>query len=176
MRKGGEVTNIIPEQTIVECEVRAFDSVELEAVYQRVIACFEAGAHATGATLDVRATEPAYSALRQDPAIGAYYAANIVGLGREPRNDGRQAGGSTDMGNISDVVPSIHPVIAIRGSENALHTSGFAQDAASPAADETVVDGALAMAFTGVDLALDPNVRTRFIEAHRARLGPTQNR
>ncbi|MFG2227755.1 M20 family metallopeptidase [Streptomyces sp. NPDC048644] len=176
VRKGGEVTNIIPEHTIVECEVRAFDSVELKAVYQRVLACFEAGAHATGTTLDVHATEPAYTALQQDPTIGDYYADNIVGLGRELGDNGHQVGGSTDMGNISEVVPSIHPVIGVRGAKDALHTRGFVQDAASPAADEAVIDGALAMAFTGADLALDPNVRARFVVAHQARLDCSQAR
>ncbi|GAA4474077.1 M20 family metallopeptidase [Rhodococcus olei] len=175
VRKGGEVTNIIPDETVVDCEVRAFDGEELDTLYRRVVACFEAGAHASGATLEIHETEPTYAALKQDSTLAEYYAENITGLGRDLGERGRLSGGSTDMGNVSQVLPSIHPMIGLR-TENTPHTRGFAEDAASPAADDAVVDGALAMAFTGVDVALDTAARIRFVDAHRERSRRTLGR
>ncbi|WP_182358607.1 amidohydrolase [Tomitella gaofuii] len=169
VRDGGEATNIIPAHTVVECEVRAATTDTLGELRRRVTACFEAGALATGAQVAIEQTQPPYAALEPDPTLAGYYAANAAALGRVPGARGTRTVGSTDMGDVTRALPGIHPMIAIRGAASHPHTAGFADDAVSPAADDTAVDGALAMAFTGIDVALDAEARARYVDRHRAR-------
>jgi len=82
------------------------------------------------------------------------YAHNALALGRvvtDPRVGGHRVVGSTDMGNVSHLVPSIHPMIASAPSGTSIHTKQFAQYARSPMADLAVLDGAKAMAMTAID-------------------------
>ncbi|MEV0081443.1 amidohydrolase [Saccharopolyspora sp. NPDC050642] len=169
VREGGAVTNIIPERSVVDCEVRAFDFDEMAALKQRVLACFEAGALATGTTMAVEPTEPDYAELVQEPEMSELFAAHIESLGRELRDTRGTRGGSTDMGNVSKVLPSIHPSIAIIGCEHPPHTHGFAAAAATAAADDAVFDGAVAMALTAVDVAIDPVLRQKFLAEQATR-------
>ncbi|KAA5830505.1 M20 family metallopeptidase [Saccharopolyspora hirsuta] len=169
VREGGAVTNIIPERSVVDCEVRAFDVESMSALQERVMACFDAGARASGATMFVEPTEPLYAELVQEPAMADRFAAHVEALGRELRETDHRPGGSTDMGNVSHVVPSIHPSIAIVGCEHPPHTRGFAAAAATPAADDAVLDGAAAMALTAVDVAADPVLRQKFLDKHADR-------
>ncbi|RKT88594.1 amidohydrolase [Saccharopolyspora antimicrobica] len=169
VREGGAVTNIIPEKAVVDCEVRAFDVETMSALQERVMACFDAGARASGATMTVELTEPLYADLVQEPAMSDRFAAHVEALGRSLRETHGMRGGSTDMGNVSHVVPSIHPSIAIIGCEHPPHTRGFAAAAATPAGDDAAVDGAAAMALTAVDVAADPVLRQKFLDEHAAR-------
>ncbi|MEB3369881.1 amidohydrolase [Saccharopolyspora mangrovi] len=169
VREGGTATNIIPETSVVDCEVRSTDIESLSGLKERVLSCFWAGAEATGAAMDVAPTEPDYADLWQEPAMSELFAGHIKSLGRELQVNRTMRGGSTDMGNVSQVVPSIHPCIAILGSENPPHTRGFAEDAGTPAADAAVVDGAAAMALTAVDVASDAVLREKFLGELAAR-------
>lgn len=176
VREGGTATNIIPEHSVVDCEVRSADLESLSELKERVLACFRAGAEATGATMAVEPTEPDYAELRQDPAMAELFARHLESLGRDVQANRTMRGGSTDMGNVSQVVPSIHPCIAITGSQNPPHTRGFADDAASPAADDAVLDGAAALALTAVDVARDPVLREKFVAGLAARTRPEPDR
>jgi amidohydrolase len=169
VREGGQATNIIPERVVVDFEVREFDLAEQHRVLERVLDCFHAGAQATGCTLRIDETEPEYAPLVQDPRLAAPYAEAIADLGRHAVTGQALSGGSTDMGNVSQHVPSIHPMIAVRGSENAPHTHAFAADAATPAADETVLHGAIAMARAAAHVALDPTVRAELLTEQATR-------
>jgi amidohydrolase len=166
---GGEVTNIIPARTVVQAEVRSFDLDELRDVKRRVLACFEAGALATGCSWEQRRTEPRYDPLRQDPVLAAEWNAALADLGRPTVPAGAAAGGSTDMGNVSRVVPSIHPMIAVHGSTAAPHTVGFAADAGSPEGDRAAVDAAIGLAWAVCGAALAPDARAAFLARQAAR-------
>lgn len=151
---GGEATNIIPSSTRVRAEVRA-DSLEaVEAAQRRILACFEGGATATGCSWTWEHAEPTYADVMQNPVLARAWDRNLAALGRSPRSRTGVPGGSTDMGNVSHVVPSIHPLIAIEGCTSAPHTREFADDAIGTAAGAAVVDGALAMALTAVDAVM----------------------
>ncbi len=169
VREGGQVTNIIPERVVVDFEVREFDLAAQHQLGDRVRACFEAGALATGCALTIEATEPEYAPLVQDPRLGEPFAAAVSGLGRDLLATSQLTGGSTDMGNVSQYLPAIHPMIGIVGSTNSPHTHGFAADAISPAADRCVVDGAIAMAHSVVAAAQDPTIRAELIAEQAAR-------
>lgn len=149
--EGGEATNIIPASTRVRVEVRADTRADVEAARGRILACFEAGAVATGCEWTWTDAEPTYADVVQNPVLAAAWDRNLSAVGRSPQPYPGGPGGSTDMGNVSHAVPAIHPLIAIEGCSSAPHTPEFTSDAIGPAADAAVVDGALAMALTVVD-------------------------
>ncbi|MEX0159783.1 MULTISPECIES: M20 family metallopeptidase [unclassified Microbacterium] len=167
--QGGEVTNIIPARTVLQAEVRSFDLDELRDAKRRVMACFEAGALASGCSWEQVRTEPRYDPLVQEPLLSDAWNDALTELGREPIAFSGMAGGSTDMGNVSQVVPSIHPGIAIIGSTSAPHTEGFAADAATPAADRAVIDSAIGLAWAAATAALTPSSRADLLARQAAR-------
>ncbi|HWS35546.1 MAG TPA: M20 family metallopeptidase [Actinoplanes sp.] len=170
VRSGGERTNIIPERSICEYEVRTPVAADLTALFARVRACFEAGALATGATVEFRRTEPDYLDLRNDDWLIQAYAAQLPAFGRTavPLPGGLTTA-STDMGNISHVIPSIHPMIALRGVTAMPHTHEFTGHTAGPAADEALLHAAKILARTATTLAADPSHRAAFVRLHRER-------
>lgn len=169
VRDGGQATNIIPERTVVDVEVRDFDLEALHSLRRRVEDCFSAGALATGCQMQVEETEPLYAPLRQDPRLAGPYRDAVRALGRRLADTGGLTGGSTDMGNVSQHVPAIHPMIDVDGSGAPPHTRGFADDAVSPGGDAAAVDGAIAMAQTIIEAASDADLRAELIAEQRAR-------
>ncbi|MES9508249.1 M20 family metallopeptidase [Streptomyces sp. NPDC000609] len=168
VRLGGERTNIIPERTTLEYEVRTPTGEELGELRERVLNCFRGAALATGTTMEVRPIQPDYLDLRQDAALMAAYARNLRATGREVPEPGpvpQGTGGSTDMGNVTRAMPAIHPGLGVLGALGMPHTRQFAEEAASQAGDDAVLDGALAMAWTGLDLASDTTWRAGCVTA-----------
>ncbi|MFH8747670.1 amidohydrolase [Streptomyces rimosus] len=164
---GGDRTNVIPALARVSWQLRADTLDELEALWPRVRACFEAGAVATGCELTLTEPAAAYADLRQDAWLGDTYARHVRALGRTPE-PAASIGASTDMGNVSHALPAIHPTIGL-GCAAHPHTAEFAAAAVGEQADRAVLDAALALARTAAALATDPAQRTRITDAHRAR-------
>jgi metal-dependent amidase/aminoacylase/carboxypeptidase family protein len=75
--------------------------------------------------------------------------------------------GSTDMGDVSYEVPSIHPMIQAAAPGTAIHTEAFAGYAAGPLGDAAVIDGAKAMAWTLADLWMRPGLLDAVTAEHR---------
>lgn len=148
---GGKATNILPAETRVSIEVRADTVAALAVARGRILACFEGGAVATGCAWSWEEVEPTYAEVVQNPVLAQAWDRTLVGLGRSPQPYAGGPGGSTDMGNVSQLVPSIHPLIALHGCTAAPHTPEFACDAVGPVAEAAIVDGALAMALTAAD-------------------------
>ncbi|MGD6748565.1 M20 family metallopeptidase [Streptomyces sp. BH105] len=163
--EAGVATNIIPERAVVDFECRAFTLPEYEALLARVRRCFEGAAMASGTEVTIEATEPLYEPLVQDDALAGYWTAAMESFGRDTTSGGRLGGGSTDMGNISQVIPSLHPWLSIPGAEVPIHSHGFAAVADTDAAYELMLEAARALAWTVVDAAGDPEQRARFVEA-----------
>lgn len=161
---GGDAPNIIPASTTGRFMVRAADIDSLAGLRDRVLACFEAGALATGARLAVE-TRVRYAHLVQDGDLLDAYGRNAVALGRSlyPTDESALGPISTDMGDVSLVVPSIHPMIGIDSLPSVNHQPGFTDAAASLAADLAIRDGALAMAWTVIDAATDERIRARLL-------------
>ena len=168
--KGGEAPNIVPAHTSGRFMVRARTTDELEALRDRVVACFEAGATATGARLEVR-PRVRYAHMEQDPEILERYRLNAEALGRRfyPFAESGLGPVSTDMGDVSLALPSIHPMIGIDSLPAVNHQPEFTDAAASPAGDRAVIDGALAMAWTAIDLTQSEPLRERLMEDERRR-------
>ncbi|HET9729174.1 MAG TPA: amidohydrolase, partial [Acidimicrobiia bacterium] len=128
---------------------------ELEQLRPRVEHCFEAGAVATGATLTLTDVCPPYAHMEHDHDLAEMFRSNATAIGRPASNDGA-ATFSTDMGNVSLAMPSIHPCIAIDSDGAVNHQPEFAAACVNASADRAVREGALAMAWTAIDLANGP--------------------
>jgi len=155
---GGGAPNVIPAHTAMAWYVRAAEPERLAELTERVLACFAAAALATGCTWEHRNLGHPYDPMRSDPVMTEAFDANIRALGRAPvRGSSRPPGasGSTDMGNVSRVVPSIHPMLAIECGDAVNHQKEFAAATITPSGRRATRDGALAMAWTVIDLAAD---------------------
>lgn len=166
----GDKPNIVPHFAAAEWYVRAGTLDRLEELKPRVLACLQAGADAAGCTMTSEWRDHPYADLVTNEALVALYAENARRMGREvvPASAGTGFVGSTDMGNVSYQVPSIHPVIALAPPEVAIHSPDFADYTAGPDADRAVLDGAAAMAMTVVDLWLRPGALEAVREEFRA--------
>lgn len=170
--EAGLVTNIIADRAVVEIEVREATLDALQELERRVLACFAGAATAAGVTWSVDESEPLYADLVQDEDLVEIFAGHLSARGRTlDRTAPVRSGGSTDMGNVSQVVPSIHPVVGVDGAQGPIHTAEFAAAAAGPSGDRAVLDAAVALASTVVDAARDPQLRARLLaaQAERAR-------
>lgn len=163
--EAGHVTNIIPEKAVVEFECRAFTLPEYESLLVRVRNCFEGAALATGTALSIESTEPLYEPLLQDDDLAAHWTAAMDVFGKDTSPAAGLGGGSTDMGNISQVIPSLHPWLSIPGADVPIHSHAFAALADTPAAYDVMFEAAVALAWTTADAATNPAQRNRFIAA-----------
>lgn len=161
---GGDAPNVIPAHTSARYIVRAENIEELKDVRAKVYRCFEAGAVATRAKLEIRGGDKPYADMRFDQEISQFYKRNAEALGREfaPLSPMMaRLAASTDMGNVSQVIPSIHPMIGINSLPAANHQPEFTAHCITEIADKAVLDGSLAMAWTAIDLAQQPALRER---------------
>ncbi|WP_030024529.1 amidohydrolase [Streptomyces monomycini] len=152
----GSAPNAIPDRATAEYEIRAEAAEDLRELRERVEACFRAGALATGCEVTLERPEPDYLDFRGDPGLIALWGANARALGRpEPVERGPFA--CTDMGNVSHVVPAIHPVLDISGGACGPHEPEFAEAAVAPRAMRALLDGAVGLAWTAADFAYARN-------------------
>lgn len=158
---GGQAPNIVPERASGLFYIRAATEAHLRRLKDRVAECFRAGAAASGATLQLRTIGEDYADMLTNQPLVEAYAANLARLGRallDPAGVGAAVTGSTDMGNISKLVPAIHPMIAAAPPEVPLHSVEFARWAASDCGHQAVVHGAKALAMTALDVLCRPDL------------------
>jgi amidohydrolase len=153
---GGQAPNVIPELTEGRWYIRAETLAELAEVEPKVLRCFEAGAVATGCDLEIVPETKPYAEFRADDVALAAYRANAERLGRSFASDSqasRMNRASTDMGNVSQVVPAIHPYIGIGSLPAVNHQPEFAAHCVGQDAERALTDAATAMAWTVIDMA-----------------------
>ncbi|AKG53502.1 p-aminobenzoyl-glutamate to p-aminobenzoate hydrolase [Dehalogenimonas sp. WBC-2] len=159
---GGKAANVVPGHSAGNFLVRALDLNYLEELKERVLNCFKAGAQATGARLECKWDAMAYHPLKNNMALAELYRANVSGLGLEIEiEDKSQSFGSTDMGNVSQVTPSLHGFIAIAPREVIGHTREFADAAASESGLKGMLDAATALGMTAADIMTQPDILGR---------------
>ncbi|HEV7907084.1 MAG TPA: M20 family metallopeptidase [Pseudonocardiaceae bacterium] len=172
--RGGTVPNVVPASTAAMFDLRAENIDSLRRLENRIQNCFRAGALATGCTHEVVQVSPIYAELTPDEWLADAYRHVVTELGRLPMSRAEELGekiGSTDMGNVTRVLPAIHPTIAIDCGDAVNHQSEFANACASASADRAVLEGALAMAWTTIAAATDPEQRDRLLVAAASRGG-----
>ncbi|HZO28796.1 MAG TPA: M20 family metallopeptidase [Chloroflexota bacterium] len=155
---GGKAVNIIPDRAAARFSVRARDRAYQRRLIEMVKQAAEAGSLASGAKLEWTETR-GYSNMVANVVIADVFAKHLRATDRvvdEPRPNQRM--GSTDMGDISQIMPAVHAYLSIAPRDVPNHTVDFTAAAASPAGDKAVVDGALAMAQTAADLFADPSL------------------
>ncbi len=165
---GGAAPNVVPAHTAARYIVRSETLAQLAELRERVYRCFEAGALATGAKLEISGGDKPYAQMRHDTTLAALYRSNSEMLGRPfpPLGEWEtRPTASTDMGNVSLVIPSIHPLLSINSLPAVNHQPEFAQHCISPDADQALCDGAVAMAWTCIDAASDRQARDALISA-----------
>ncbi len=154
----GEAANVVPERAAATWYVRSPTAKGLAKLKARVLACLEAGAAAAGCAVEHQWIDPAFADMVDNDPMIERYRANLVRTGRTLVDPDSLAAvvGSTDMGNISHIVASIHPMIAVSPPTVAIHTKDFVRYARAEEGDRAVLDGAKAMAGTVVDLWAEP--------------------
>ena len=168
---GGQAVNIIPELAQCELSVRARTVEELERVRKIVERCAAGAAMASGVKLEIFARQ-GYRDMRNNMAMARRFGAHldVAAGGRKAREtDERVGAGSTDMGDVSHVVPSIHPYLAIVDENEALcHQHRFADAAGSDRGLRTAHAAAKALARTAVEVLTDESLRKTMQEEWRA--------
>ncbi|MFP4589704.1 MAG: M20 family metallopeptidase [Candidatus Bipolaricaulota bacterium] len=154
---GGEKPNIVPDHAGVEFYVRVADQEDLDDLLQRVLDCGKAGALAAGAEFEYCVTGHAYKAMDPNPVLVDLYSSNLEKLNEEiSEHEGGM--GSTDMGDVSQAVPAIHPYIKIAEDGTPGHSKAFLEAADSEQGYQGMVTAAKALAMTGVDLLANPDL------------------
>jgi amidohydrolase len=178
---GGDKPNVVPAHARTEWMVRSGSIRTLAPLKERFEACLRAGAAAAACDIEIIWKDIVYADMLDNEVMVGLYAANARQIGREVLDPaaGHAVVGSTDMGNVSYVVPSIHPMIQAAPLGVPIHTTDFAGHARGEPGDRAVVDGAVALACTIADLwlaegALDA-VRAEFA-ATIDRVGPDARR
>ncbi|UCD21880.1 MAG: M20 family metallopeptidase [Chloroflexota bacterium] len=150
---GGEAPNIVPVHSAAAFMIRAVDYDYLAELKDKVLNCFEGASVASGARLEYKWRDRAYAPMKNNATLAGLFKQNLESLQRRVEAyDPRFGFGSTDMGNVSQVIPSIHPTVAIAPSDVSIHTQEFALAAVSEAGHEGLMDAAKAMSMTVVDI------------------------
>jgi len=163
---GGAAPNVVPAHTSARYIVRSETLDQLAELQPKVHRCFEAGGLATGAKIEITGGDKPYAEMNHDEAMADFYRRNSEALGRPFPDLGEwntRPTGSTDMGNVSRAMPSIHPMIGIKSLPAVNHQPEFTAHCITEDADKALIDGALAMAWTCIDMATNEGVRERLM-------------
>ena len=163
---GGASPNVVPAHSAARFLVRAADYGYLEELKGKVLDCFKGAALATGARLEYHWGAKVYAPLKNNAVLAKLFSENLESLGRHIDIFDLQIPiGSSDMGNVSQVVPSVHPMIAVAPAGVSLHSAEFASAAASEAGHKALLDAAKALAMTVADVLGQPEALKKIRQA-----------
>jgi metal-dependent amidase/aminoacylase/carboxypeptidase family protein len=153
----------VPERTEASYFLRAETMADLDDLRQRARACLEGAAHATGTTVDIRVEGHVFEPVDAHPGLVATFRAACAAIGRPETLDpnGVEEGGSTDFGNVSQLVPGVHACLAVHSWPVVNHQHEFAAACVGPEGDSTVIDGAKVLALTAIAVAKNPSLLRR---------------
>ncbi|HWC02399.1 MAG TPA: M20 family metallopeptidase [Methylomirabilota bacterium] len=157
IENGGAAANIIPEYAKATFYVRAPRIDTMWELHRRVLACAEGAARATGASLTVTQHEMVYEPLKRNQTLLDLFAANMRGSGLVEGPPAADRLGSSDVGNVSQVLPTIQPMVAIAPEGMAIHSRDFVEAAIASLAHAGMLAAAKTMALTAYDLLEDPS-------------------
>lgn len=166
---GGDAPNVVPAYSAAKFIIRAPDYTYLEELQGKVLNCFKGASLASGARLKYRWGEKVYAPIKNNVAMARLFSDNLESLGRKlDIFDSQSPFGSSDIGNVSEVVPSMHPMVAIASPPVSLHSTEFASAAASEAGHQGLLDAAKAMAMTVGDIIGRPGVLEKIKQEFRS--------
>ena len=159
---GGAAPNIIPEFAAALFYVRSLNIAYMWDLQQRVIRCAEGAAKAAGCELNViEHRDTAYEPMKKNAALLDTFRANLKTFGVTEAPEIKDRLGSSDIGNVSQVIPAIQPMVKIAPDGTPIHSRAFEAAARSPLAREGLLISAKAMAMTALDLLADPSLVKR---------------
>ena len=156
---GGTAANVVPDHCSARFMVRTPHMTELAGLVEKVENCFRCAARAVGANAEIRIDGKPYAEIRRWGQLETWYRSNMRELGRQLTPIADVAGvmvGSTDMGNVTQVIPGLHPMIGIGNPSLNIHTAAFAEQTQTEAAYDAIIDAASALAMTAIDFLADP--------------------
>jgi len=157
---GGAAPNIIPEMAACTFYVRAAKLDYMWELHKRVLACAEGAAKATGCTVTVIDKEAPYEPLKRNDTLLGLFRANMTSVGAQ-ESPAPDRLGSSDIGNVSQVIPAIQPMVQIAPAGTPIHSRAFEAAAVSPLARQGMCQAAKTMAMTTLDLLADPGLLKR---------------
>jgi metal-dependent amidase/aminoacylase/carboxypeptidase family protein len=157
---GGKATNVVPAYAAAKMYVRANESDYMKEVVEKVKKCAEGAAVATGTTMKVRDYANTLENMRPNHALAEAMKKNWESIGVKVGGPEEDRGGSTDMGNVSQVVPSIHPYIAIGPEKMPGHSIEFVKAAASEQGHQGLICAAKGLAMTTIDVFTNQELLT----------------
>ncbi len=150
--KGGVAANIVPSEAVAEFYVRASKKATMEYVLEKVKSIAQGAALMTGATLEMDRYELPYDDLKTNEALSDLFNNNLKELGVTEILPPKSGGGSSDIGNVSHITPTIHPYLGITDCPIVGHSVEMARSTTTNMAHERLLIGTLAMAYTGYDI------------------------
>jgi len=157
--KGGSAANVVPDYSEANFLVRAADLKYMEILKQKVLDCFAGAAKATGARLEYKWEESFYAPMVNNLTIGRLFVRNMRFLGRKMKmEDPDKSFGSTDFGNVSQIVPGMHASLAVATQGIPIHSQKFVEAAVSESGLKSMLQAAQGMAMTGADLLASPEL------------------
>lgn len=167
---GGKAPNIIPDYSAGLFYVRAPELKLLDAEMKKFKACAQGAAKATGSRVKISMDPRIYAPRKNNMTLAKIFSGNLKLLGIGEEEEPPWIGsGSSDIGNISQVIPILHADIAICPPKTAGHSKEFAKYAISPGGDEAVITGAKALAFTACDILSNPEIFKKIVDEFNAR-------
>ena len=162
---GGQAANVVPAHSAASFLVRAADEAYLAELKQKVLACFSGAAMATGARLEYKWDELCYAPVLNNLTLAKLFVDNMRSIGRKTRlADPDQSFGSTDFGNVSQLIPGIHASVCITRPGVVTHSPQFAEAAVSEKGMQGMIDAAKALAMTAADLIGNPSLMIKVKE------------
>ena len=167
---GGGAPNVIPGYTKARFRVRARDRAYADELQERVIACAQGAATATGTRMEWSEYARPYLNLIPNNALATAFGANLTAIGRKltPKDEQKGGFGSTDLGNVSHVMPVVEAKLGICGREAGWHTKEVAQATTSERGHAAILAGAKSIAMTAIDILTNPELREQAWTEQRA--------
>lgn len=154
---GGDAPNIVPAHSAATFLIRAEDDEYLDVLKDKVMNCFAGAAAATGAELKYSWADVRYAPMLNNMTMAKLFRKNMQVLGRSiPLGDPDNWSLSSDVGNVSQLVPTIQPMVGIASNDVLIHSPEFAKIAATKGALDIILDAAKAMAMTAADILASP--------------------
>lgn len=156
--EGGKAANIVPEQAIAQFYFRAEERQKLDHVVEKVNQIAQGAALATGTTVEISHYELSYDDMKTNQALSEAFNKHLKEIGQHPLYPAKGATGSLDMGNVSQVVPAIHPYIGLNEEGLIAHTQAFADKTVTEDGRLAIHDAVLSLAHTGYDVMTHPQL------------------
>lgn len=153
--EGGLAANVVPDLAIAQFYIRANERAYLNEVVEKVTNIAKGAALMTGATVEITNYELSYDNMVTNEQLSKAFTKNLTQVSKYPVESAKLDHGSIDMGDVSHVVPAIHPYIGLNDKDLVAHTKGFADQTITPDGHEALIDGVLSLAQTGYDVITD---------------------